>query len=277
MEMTESPLYINHNQYLDLLKLALTAACYDESAWVLVRSDRRTVSGWFGRQFVRFLAKKNLGLVRKRKFDWEVRRNGQDWPLFAYTMVGLKRLENVQFCIENVIRDGVPGELVEAGCWRGGVGIFMKAVLRAHEEREWRVFLADTFEGMPQPKSSDDGADISNLSYLEASLEDVKRNFERFALLDDDVCFLKGLFENTLPEAPIERIAVLRADGDLYHSTMDVLTNLYPKVQKGGYVIIDDYFSWKPCRQAVTDYLEKQDLQPEIMRIDNDAAYWRVH
>lgn len=267
---------IAYAEYLNLLKLTLSAACYDESAWSLLRSDRRTVLGWFGRLLVSALDTVGLGMIRKKKFSWEDRSNGQDTPLFSYTMVGLKRLDNVQNCVEQVIRDNVKGDLLEAGCWRGGVGILMKAILNLNDIRDRQVILADSFEGMPGPKFKGDGADLSNQSYLRASLDEVKRNFDRFGLFDENVIFIKGFFEHTLRDATVNKIAVLRADGDLYHSTMDILENLYPKVEPGGFVIIDDYFSWEPCRKAVTDYLNKRDIRPNLNAIDKDSVYWRV-
>jgi O-methyltransferase len=85
---------------------------------------------------------------------------------------------------------------------------------------------------------------------LAVSLEQVKANFDRYGLLDDQVRFLKGWFRDTLPVAPIERLAVLRLDGDMYESPMDTLVNLYPKLSEGGYVIVDDYGAIPACRQA---------------------------
>jgi predicted O-methyltransferase YrrM len=85
--------------------------------------------------------------------------------------------------------------------------------------------------------------------FLAVSREDVERNFAKYGLLDDRVVFLQGWFKDTLPSAPIGKIALLRLDGDMYESTMDALQNLYPKLSPGGYCIIDDFFG--PCRLAV--------------------------
>ena len=106
-------------------------------------------------------------------------------------------------------------------------------------------------------------------------LKKVKANFERFNLLDDQVKFLPGYFCDTLPNAPIERLAILRLDGDLYSSTMDSLRNLYHRVSLGGYVIVDDYYSWDSCRQAVTDFLRENQIDAQIRAIA-DGAYWKV-
>jgi hypothetical protein len=84
-------------------------------------------------------------------------------------------------------------------------------------------------------------------------MEEVKKNFEKYNLLDNNVKFLKGWFKDTLPSAPIESLAILRLDGDLYESTMDGLINLYSKLSKGGFIIIDDWGAFPACKQAVKD------------------------
>jgi O-methyltransferase len=138
------------------------------------------------------------------------------------------------------------------------------------------VWVADSFEGLPVPKSASDGWDLSKVDYLKVSLDKVKSNFERFGMLDHQVKFLKGWFCDTLPNAPIERLAILRLDGDMHSSTMDSLENLYPKVSEGGYVIVDDYYSWPACRQAVTDYLARYSFRPELKPVDQTCVYWKV-
>jgi O-methyltransferase len=152
----------------------------------------------------------------------------------------------------------------------------MRAILKVHGVTDRTVWVADSFEGLPSPASDTDGTDLSEVEYLKASLERVKANFERFGLLDDQVQFLKGWFCNTLPHAPIERLAILRLDGDLYSSTMESLRNLYHRVSPGGYVIVDDYYSWASCRRAVTDFLQENQIDAQIQTIDWAGVYWQV-
>lgn len=109
---------------------------------------------------------------------------------------------------------------------------------------------------------------------LGVSRDQVEENFRRYGLLDSQVRFLEGWFSETLPTAPIRALAVLRLDGDLYKSTMDVLTHLYPKVTPGGYVIIDD-FDIAACRQAVKDYRAAHEIDDEICPIDDNGVFWR--
>jgi len=152
----------------------------------------------------------------------------------------------------------------------------MRAMLRVHEVTDRVVWVADSFEGMPVPEHKSDDWDMGRIEQLMVSVEQVKSNFARFELLDDQVRFLKGWFKDTLPASPIKKLAILRMDGDLYSSTMDALTNLYDKLSLGGYVIVDDYQGRPGCRKAVHDFLDCRRLNPQIREIDSDSVYWRV-
>lgn len=205
--------------------------------------------------------------------------NGNDWPLAAYTMIGLKRLDNARQLIETAINENIPGDVAECGVWRGGCAMWMRAVLNAHNS-DRTVWVADSFAGMPTPDVianpiERSAPDLSSLDYLSVSIDQVKDNFRRFKLLDNRVQFLKGWFADTLPTAPISQLAVLRADADLYQSTMDILANLYDKVSLGGFVIIDDYRLWEPCRQAVNKFRRDRRIEDSLTDIDHDAVYWR--
>lgn len=209
---------------------------------------------------------------------------GGTWPSIAHTMIGIPRLNNLQFCIENVLANNIPGDLIETGVWRGGATIFMRAILKAYGVTNRLVWVADSFEGVPAPNTiqypEDTGHKLQFHLYEDfaVSLEEVQSNFKRYGLLDNQVRFLKGWFRDTLPSAPIERLAVLRLDGDLYESTMDTLVNLYPKLSMGGYVIIDDYGKIEACRKAVHDYREQHEITEKIFQTDRTkwtAAYWQ--
>jgi hypothetical protein len=211
-------------------------------------------------------------------FDDQHRDTGKDWPSVAHTMVGMRRLENVQQCVERVLADGIPGDFIETGVWRGGVCIFFRALLAAHAVADRTVWVADSFQGIPDSTTGDPRDRLIALDRfndtLAVSMEEVEENFRRYGLLDDQVRFLPGWFCDTLPTAPIQRLAVLRLDGDLYGSTMDALVSLYPKLSVGGYVIVDDYII-KACREAVHDYRAKLDIDDDIHDIDGTAVYWR--
>jgi len=211
-------------------------------------------------------------------FNRKLRENGKDWPSQAQSMIGLKRMDNIQKCVEQVISDRIPGDLIETGVWRGGATIFMQAILKAYGIRDRNVWVADSFEGLPAPNikkyPADTGLDLSNIQVLAVTIEEVRSNFERYGLLDEQVRFLKGWFRDTLPTAPIEQLAVLRLDGDLYESTMDSISNLYPKLSVGGYVIIDDY-EIPACAKAIHDYREQNNITEKILVIDETGVFWR--
>jgi hypothetical protein len=283
-----SPLTTNQTTrelYLDLMKKALTASIYDESAWAILSYARPKLGSStnpvrFARAFLKYLlarliVNRSTIIVKKWALDEAKRAAGRDFPLFGYTMVGIRRLDNVQRCLEDVLEQGVPGDLIETGAWRGGVTIFMRALLRAHGVTDRKIWVADSFEGLPAPDGANDDWDLSQNNYFKVSLEQVRANFSKFGLLDGQVEFLPGWFSATLPNAPIAKLAILRLDGDLYRSTMDALTHLYHKVSQGGYVIVDDYYSWTSCRRAVTEFLAARSLKPDIKAIDQDGIYWR--
>jgi hypothetical protein len=199
----------------------------------------------------------------------------------AQTMVGCKRLDNLQFCVESVLADGIAGDLIETGVWRGGSTIFMRAILKAHGVTDRCVWVADSFQGLPRPDAGQYPADVDDPHYqfenLAVSLEQVQANFQRYGLLDDQVRFLKGWFKDTLPIAPVEKLAIIRLDGDMYESTMDGLVNLYPKLSPGGFLIVDDYNNGNvpACKKAVHDYREQHGIREEIHSIDWTGVYWQ--
>ena len=194
-------------------------------------------------------------------------------------MIGLKRMENLRMCVESVIQEKIPGDLLEAGVWRGGASIFMRAILKVYGITNRVVWVADSFKGLPAPDIKKYPADKTSrfheYSQLAVPFDEVQRNFQKYDLLDNQVRFLRGFFSETLPRAPIDELAVLRLDGDMYESTMDTLVNLYPKVSVGGYVIIDDYLSIPACQQAVNDFRVSHGIREEVITIDSSGVYWR--
>ena len=214
-----------------------------------------------------------------RDFDERRRELGLDWPSQAHTMIGKKRMANVRLAASDVIEKGVPGDMVETGVWRGGACIYMRAILKAYGDTQRKVYVCDSFAGLPEPDAAyeaDKGDTHHTVEVLAVSEEDVKNNFRAYGLLDDQVQFLVGWFKDTLPKAPIDQVAVLRLDGDMYESTMDGLVALYQKVSPGGYVIVDDYHAVPGCKAAVHDYLDQHAAGEtvEINEIDGTGVYW---
>jgi O-methyltransferase len=212
--------------------------------------------------------------------DPAVRLAGKDWPATAETMMGLARMDHLLNCLLAVLRRKVPGDLAEIGVWRGGVGIMMRAALRALGETSRKVWLADSFQGHPHPDARQYPADKDDphrlYPELSVSLDTVKQNFERYGLNDDQSCYLPGWYRDTLPKAPIKSIALLHLDCDMYESNMVALRNLYPRMSPGGYVIIDDYGAVAGCRLAVDDFRREQGIDIELQHVDWTAVCWQL-
>ncbi|MBI2353845.1 MAG: macrocin O-methyltransferase [Deltaproteobacteria bacterium] len=208
----------------------------------------------------------------------ELRLNGGYWPYYADTMVGMKRLDNIQSCMEYVLQHRIPGDFIETGVWRGGACIFMRAVLETYGIKDRIVYVADSFRGLPTPEtggySQDHGDALHGYGYLAVSKNDVQKRFYEYGLLDDQVVFLEGWFSESLPKAPITQLSVLRLDGDMYASTMDVLTCLYSKLSEGGFCIVDDY-TLQGCRQAIEDFRGTKGITAPLIPIDPYSVYWQ--
>jgi hypothetical protein len=196
----------------------------------------------------------------------------------CHTMMGRKRLDHLHQCLEAVVKDDIAGDFIETGVWRGGGTIFMRGFLEAHAIEGRSVWVADSFQGLPRPTHERDaGWDLSKdtLPSLAVSLDEVKELFQRYELLDERVRFLPGWFKDTLPDAPISALSVLRLDGDLYESTQDALSALYPKLSRGGFVIIDDFKALEPCEAAVNDFRNAHAIDAPMEAIDSLATFWR--
>lgn len=211
--------------------------------------------------------------------DVSQKKLGKIWPSLAHTMIGESRLLHLQQCVEQIIHNQIPGDLIETGVWRGGACILMRAVLKAYGITDRRVWLADSFAGIPTvdlEKYPADGHCLgwNTASPLAISLAEVRRHFAAYGLLDRQVVFLPGWFRDTLPQAPIESLALLRLDGDLYESTWLALESLYPKVSPSGIVIVDDYGYVTACRQAVDDYRQQEGIHTPLQWVDHTAVWW---
>lgn len=266
--------------YLDLIKKTLAFYLWPEPPHPIESTyyRRAGLSRVLLTTIGRFLANFRLKLMLTRDFTQEQREDGLVWPGYADSMIGLKRLDNLQFCVETALKENIPGDFIETGVWRGGACILMKAILDAYGITDRKVFVADSFEGLPKPDEKKYPADLGDkhhvVDYLAVSQETVKENFKKYSLLDDHVVFLKGWFKDTLPTAPINQLSVLRLDGDMYGSTIEVLETLYPKLSKGGFCIIDDY-ALVGCRKAVDDFRGKHEVTAPMEVIDHSGRWWR--
>jgi O-methyltransferase len=266
-------------RYLELLRKVLTRTVPPDH-YLPVEPRRGTWRAWAHEPVRRFLDRRGFALVRRFPFDPERRAEGRDWPPEAETMIGLRRLEHLGRCVAEVLEDEVPGDLLEAGTWRGGAAIYMKAVLTVHGDTSRTVWLADSFAGHPAPDPECYPIDAGDRYWAQRHFrttgrEEVEASFARYGLLDERVRFLVGWFRHTLPAAPVERLALLRIDADMYESTLEALEALYPRLSPGGWVVVDDYGCLPRCRAAVDDFRAAAGIIEPLRWIDWTAVGWR--
>lgn len=263
--------------YLDLLKKILTRALIAKG------TERHTIRP--GGPKSRLLCRLNqlvapykleaVRLVRTTPNDYlESGHEATNRVESAETMLGIRQLEHMQECVANVLKQGVPGDLLEAGVWRGGMTIFMRGALKAYGVTDKKVWVVDSFAGLPEPEAKQEYDDWKK-GDMAVGLEEVQSNFKRYGLLDEQVVFVKGYFSDTLPRATIDRLAILRVDADLYSSTLDVLNNLYSRLSIGGYAIFDDYQNLPDCKRAVDEFRIEKGITEELRPVDQRAVYWR--
>jgi hypothetical protein len=246
--------------YLELLKLALADLAGAETLSV------EFLIG--GRVYSRRLPREHLA----------PRVDGRDWPFGGLTMAGLKRLDDLQACVETLVEDGIEGDLIEAGTWRGGAAILMRATLDTLGARDREVWLADSFQGFPGagdgPVVDPEAEEMSMLEFLSIPVEEVKASFERLGL-GDGVRFVPGFFAQTMPRLRGRRWSLVRLDGDSYEATRDCLDALYPGLAKGGYLVVDDYGAIEVCRRAVEEYRRDHGIAEPLEQVDWTCVRWR--
>jgi O-methyltransferase len=249
--------------YLELLKL-----CLCDLAGVGTESVYRTFEDE-SRIYSRELSEEQM----------HYRVSGRDWPLHALTMLGLQRLDDLQTCVESVVEDGVEGDLIEAGIWRGGASILIRATLDSLGADERTLWLADSFDGFPPPDPEgfpEDGGgdDLSRIGFLAAPLEQVRAHFARFGC-EQGVEFVPGFFNETMPRLRGRRWSLIRLDGDTYESTWLALECLYPDLSPGGYLIVDDFQFVSECQKAVDDFRRHHGIAEPLQEVDWSCVRWR--
>jgi hypothetical protein len=243
--------------YLELLKLGL---CDLAGAATL-----SVEALWGGRVYSRVLNPDHL----------ESRVDGRDWPWGGLTMGGLTRLDDLQGCVESLVADGVEGDLIEAGTWRGGASIMMRATLDSLGVEDRDVWVADSFQGFTGASEAiDSESDMTVLDYTSVGIQEVSEAFARLGL-DRGVRFVPGFFAQTMPGLRGRRWALVRLDGDSYEATRDCLEALYPGLAKGGMLIVDDYGAFDACRWAVDEYRRGHDISEPIEQVDWTCVRWR--
>jgi O-methyltransferase len=244
------------SRYLDLLEKSLLDAIYGERG-----SEMRL-----------------RAFLQRLRHPYLTRRGPLVMPTRAHTAIGATRLRHLRRLVERTIEEAIPGDYIETGVWRGGACILVKGILAAYGVSDRKVYCADTFSGLPRPDAkfpADRRDRLYAFSELAVSEETVRRNFSAYDLLDENVVFLKGLFEDTLPRLAHKAFALIRLDGDMYGSTMDALVNLYDRVSPSGFIVVDDYGALRNCAKAVHDFLDQRGLRVEIAPTDESCVWWQ--
>jgi hypothetical protein len=238
----------NRDAYIDLIKRAITNYLY--------------LGGETPQDQFRCVTHYDL-----ERSDWKVD------PLSRPTTLLTKaQLDLVEQAILAVEAQKVPGDFLEAGVWRGGAVMLMRALIYAHNMTGRKVFAADSFAGIPKnSRAVNDPVDQWSDRWV-ASLDEVKQAMGRFGLLDDKVEFVAGFFEDTLKTLGSNRFAVVRLDSDSYDSVETSLEYLYPLVSQGGFIIIDDWHL-PGCRMAVMNYRSQLGIDDRVQEWDGNA-YW---
>lgn len=202
-----------------------------------------------------------------------------------YTVTSAARVSALCDAVTYVVRNGVPGAIVECGVWRGGSMMAVARTLMHMQETDRELYLCDTFEGLVRPDHHElhrDGSSASELldralrakdvdGWSAVPLDDVRSALDLVGYPGDRVHFVKGRVETTLPEQAPDTIALLRLDTDWYDSTLHELECLYARVSPGGILIVDDYGYWQGSKRAVDEFFSSLERAPFLMRVDDCA------
>lgn len=177
----------------------------------------------------------------------------------------------------------MPGDVLEAGAWKGGASIFIKGVLKTlGADRQRKVLLADSFQGFPAAADGhdSDGWKQQNSGFtVRGGAAAVQKTFQRYGLLDSNVVFIQGFFNETLPmaarEGHLARLALLRLDCDMYQSTMDVLEATYHRLSPGG-IVVHNNWQYTAARAAAVDFRRRLGIETShpVHLIDMGSAFW---
>ncbi|MEO5878339.1 MAG: TylF/MycF/NovP-related O-methyltransferase [Streptosporangiaceae bacterium] len=197
-----------------------------------------------------------------------------------FTMTSPEKLNALILAVRHVVRHEIPGDIVECGVWRGGSMQAVARVLLELGRTDRRLHLFDTFEGMSEPTEKDrrhDGKLASEMLaassresgvWAVASLEDVQQQMQAVPYPAENIHYVEGMVEDTVPAQAPDQISILRLDTDWYASTKHELVELYPRLSRGGILLIDDYGWWQGSRAATDEFIEESGAQLLLLRMD---------
>ena len=221
-------------------------------------------------------------LIKKKTFKKEKAITHQEYEIInlgmQYSMASWERLYSNVNSIKYLVNSRIEGSIVECGVWRGGSMLTMLKTLNLYSEKSRDVYLYDTFTGMSAPSKEDGNFAHEKFKALQtgeeesnwccADLNDVKSTIKLVDYPQEKIHFVKGKIEDTVPITMPDRISLLRLDMDWHDPTLHALTYLYPKVEPGGVIILDDYGHWAGCKLAVDRFLEENNIHILLNRID---------
>jgi DNA-binding transcriptional ArsR family regulator len=263
-------------RYLDLLKRSLVNLLYPEHelrfAYLLKGEFPRNKieRGRILRDIRSIQASEYAKLIHDKRYGYPT--------IYSHTLVGLRRLNNLEYCARRIFADKIPGDFFEAGVCQGGAMIFLRALQIAFGEGQRQTWGADSFQGLPVSEAEQDhGLDLSeaHFPWLAISEETVRQHFQNYAMLSEQVRFVPGWFEDSLPGLQTGPLSLLRLDADLYKSTREVLHHLYDRVSPGGYIVVDDYGAFPQCRQAIDEFRHERNISDKLRWIDWTGVFWR--
>ena len=195
-----------------------------------------------------------------------------------YTMLNAERINSIKLCVKHIVNDAVPGAFVDCGVNKGGSSMLMAILLDHYRQTHRKIYMYDTFTGMPKPGKFDRKGKGEFTGYsknwCQCPLPEVKQNMALTEYPSQNIVYAEGLIEDTVHKIIPEEIALLHLDMDFYSPTKAGLINLMPLISKGGYLVIDDYGCWKGCRKAVNEVLGddieftyKPDYSQRILKI----------
>src|SRR5262245_8950869 len=245
------------------------------------------MQGWLKNKIRLWLARRGYEFQKIRTADWTDEEAASVAAAGNRTMVPSSQIVMLCRCVEYAVRNGVPGALVECGVWRGGSAIAVLHTLLRLRDTSRDIYLYDTFEGMPRPVEQDvcwDGSKASDIhrahggtargsNWVHAGLDDVRSAILGTGYPSERIHVVKGMVEETIPAVAPAQIAILRLDTDFYQSTLHELDHLYPRLAKGGVLIIDDYGNWLGSRKAVDEYIARNNLHLLLVRGDASVRY----
>jgi O-methyltransferase len=201
-----------------------------------------------------------------------------------YTMTSPERIFGLIEGVLHVVKNNIEGDMVECGVWKGGSMMAIAEVLKSKGQQHRKLYLYDTFEGMSNPGEEDrdfKGEQADRLLKEEAEnkensviwaysgLDEVKKAMQQTQYDSDNIIYVKGKVEDTIPQVLPEKIALLRLDTDWYESTRHEMIHLFPRLVKGGVLIVDDYGYWKGSRKAIDEYVAANHIALLLCRMDD--------